>query len=56
MSKLTIPSLLNESVRNYPNNESLVFVGEENYTYQQLGNDVDLVSNFTIKLRCCQGR
>lgn len=51
-SKLTIPELFNESVKNYSAKKSLVFVGEENYTYQQLGFDAKLVatllSNFGI--------
>lgn len=55
MSKLTIPSLLNESVKNYPNNKSLVFVGEENYTYHQLGNDVDLVATLLSNLGVVRG-
>lgn len=55
MSKLTIQSLLNESVKNYPNNKSLVFVGEENYTYQQLGNDVDLVSTLLSNIGVVRG-
>jgi long-chain acyl-CoA synthetase len=54
-SKLTIASLLNESVKNYPNNKSLVFVGGENYTYQQLGNDVDLVATLLSDLGIAKG-
>ena len=54
-SKLTIPSLFNESVQNYSNNKSLVFVGEENYTYQQLGNDVELVATLLSNLGIKKG-
>jgi len=54
-SKLTIPSLFNESVKNYSNNKSLVFVGEENYTYQQLGNDVELVATLLSNLGVKKG-
>lgn len=43
-SKLTIPALFNESVKNYSAKKSLVFAGEENYTYQQLGIDAKLVA------------
>ncbi len=43
-SKLTIPSLFNESVKNYSDRISLVFAGEENYTYRELGNDVKRVA------------
>ncbi len=54
-SKLTIPSLFNESVKNYPNEKSLVFVGEENYTYQQLGNDVQLLATLLSGLGVTKG-
>jgi long-chain acyl-CoA synthetase len=55
MPKLTIPSLLNESVKNYSNNDSLVFVGEENYSYQQLGNDVNLLATLLSNLGVVKG-
>jgi long-chain acyl-CoA synthetase len=54
-SKLTIPSLFNESVKNYANKKSLVFVGEDNYTYQQLGNDVELVATLLSNLGVTKG-
>ncbi|TNF39719.1 MAG: long-chain fatty acid--CoA ligase, partial [Bacteroidetes bacterium] len=54
-SKLTIPSLLNESVKKYANNNSLVFVGEEKYSYQQLGNDVDVVATMLSELGVIRG-
>ncbi len=54
-SKLTIPSLFNESVKNYANEKSLVFVGEENYTYQQLGHDVQLVATLLSGLGVTKG-
>jgi long-chain acyl-CoA synthetase len=54
-SKLTIPVLFNESVTNYSDKNSLVFVGEENYTYQQLGNDVKLVATLLSSLGISKG-
>jgi long-chain acyl-CoA synthetase len=54
-SKLTIPSLFIESVKNYPNEKSLVFVGEENYTYQQLGHDVQLVATLLSEMGVTKG-
>jgi long-chain acyl-CoA synthetase len=54
-SKLTIPALFNESVKNFPNEKSLVFVGEENYTYQQLGNDAKLVATLLSNLGVAKG-
>lgn len=38
--KYTIPVMLQESVRKFADNPSLVFSGEENYTYRQMGSDV----------------
>ncbi|KAF0238303.1 MAG: long-chain acyl-CoA [Prolixibacteraceae bacterium] len=55
MSKLTIPSLFNESVKKYANQNSLVFVGEEKYSYQQLGNDVDIVATLLSDLGVSKG-
>jgi len=53
--KLTIPSLFNESVKNFPNEKSLVFVGEENYTYQQLGNDVERLASLLSNMGVTKG-
>lgn len=53
--KLTIPALFNESVEKYASFKSLVFVGEENYTYQQLGNDVKLVATLLSELGIKKG-
>lgn len=39
-SKYTIPALLQESLNNFPENTSLVYAGENNYTYRQMGDDV----------------
>ena len=54
-SKLTLPSLFNESVKKYANEKSLVFVGEDTYTYQQLGNDVELVATLLSNLGVTKG-
>ena len=44
-TKLTIPELLKNSVEKFADNNSLVFAGEEKYTYRQMGNDVDRVAS-----------
>lgn len=54
-SKLTIASLINESVSKFPNEKSLVFVGEENYTYKQLGDDVDKVATMLSDMGISKG-
>jgi len=43
-SKYTIPSLLTESLDKYSGNTSMVFAGEKNYTYKQMGEDVKRVA------------
>ena len=54
-SKLTLPSLFNYSVENYTDKTSVVFVGEENYTYKQMGNDVDLVAGMLLNMGVQKG-
>ncbi len=54
-SNLTIASLFNESVKNFANKNSLVFVGEEKYTYGQLGNDVNKVAKMLNDLGVKKG-
>jgi len=54
-SKFTIPSMLNESVKNFANNDSLVFVGEGNYTYKQMGKDVELLADLLTELNIKRG-
>jgi len=53
--RLTIPSLFNESVENFGSNNALVFVGEDNYTYSQLGADVERVSAMLSELGVQKG-
>lgn len=38
--KYTIPAMLQESVKKFAEKTSLVFAGEENYTYRQMGDDI----------------
>ena len=38
--KYTIPAMLQESVKQFAEKTSLVFTGEENYTYRQMGDDI----------------
>lgn len=44
-SKLTLPKLLSESVKKYADKTSLVFVGEDNYTYSQMGEDIQKLAH-----------
>ena len=54
-NKLTIPSLFKESVIKYATNTSLVFVGEKDYTFKQMGEDVNLVADLLSDLGVSKG-
>ena len=54
-SKLTVSNLFYESVKNYSGNNSLVFVGEKDYTYEQIGKDVKLVATLLSNLGVTKG-
>jgi long-chain acyl-CoA synthetase len=41
---LTIPAMLRASCEDYANHQSLIFAGEENLTYEQLGSEVKKVA------------
>ena len=49
-SKLTLPSLFNNSVEKYANKTAVVFTGEKNYTYKQMGDDVELLAGMLTDL------
>ncbi len=49
-SKLTLPSLFNYSVETFANETSVVFTGEKNYTYKEMGDDVDLLAGMLTDL------
>ncbi|SHF39189.1 long-chain acyl-CoA synthetase [Mariniphaga anaerophila] len=48
--KYTIPSILQESVKKFADNTSLVYAGETDYTYRQMGNDVKKIAALLKKL------
>ncbi len=54
-SKLTIPALVYESVSNYGEKTSLVFAGEENYAYRQMGEDMERVATLLSDLGVKKG-
>lgn len=51
----TIPALLNESVRKFGDRTSLVFAGDKDYTYRNLGDDVALMSEYLTELGIKKG-
>lgn len=54
-SKLTLPSMFYKSVEKFADNTSIVFVGEENYTYKNMGDDVELLAELLIELGVKRG-
>lgn len=48
--KLTLPSMFNNSVKEYANKTAVVFTDEKNYTYKEMGKDVDRVAQLLIDL------
>jgi long-chain acyl-CoA synthetase len=54
-TKLTIPSLINESVKNYSDKTSVVFAGEKNYTYKEMGEDINLLADLLTELGVSKG-
>jgi len=54
-SKLTLPSMFYNSVEKFADKTSIVFVGEENYTYKNMGEDVELLAELLIELGIKRG-
>ena len=54
-SKLTLPSMFYKSVEEFADKTSIVFVGEEDYTYKNLGNDVELLAELLLDLGVKRG-
>ncbi|NQU85402.1 MAG: AMP-binding protein, partial [Mariniphaga sp.] len=54
-SKLTLKALIDESVKKYANYTSLVYAGEKNYTYQDLGKDINLIVDNLLELGVKKG-
>lgn len=54
-NNLTIPSLIHESVQKYANNTAVVFAGGKNYTYKQMGEEINLVSCLLSELGVSKG-
>jgi len=52
---LTIPAMLQASCEDYANHQSLIFAGEENLTYEQLGSEVKKVACLLHSLGVAKG-
>ena len=55
LPKFTLPSLIQESVKKFADNTSLIFVGEKNYTYKQMGKDIELLAELLTELGVGKG-
>lgn len=55
ISKLTLPSLFYNSIERFANKTSLVFVGEENYTYRDMGEDVKILATYLVSMGIKKG-
>ncbi|MDX8338304.1 AMP-binding protein [Draconibacterium sp. IB214405] len=54
-TKLTLPALFYNSVEKFAANTSVKFAGEEDFTYRQLGEDVELLAELLVELGIGKG-
>lgn len=54
-SKLTLPALFYNSAEKFADKTSIVFVGDTNYTYRELRDDVELLAQFLLDLGIKRG-
>ncbi len=54
-SKLTLSSLFYNTVQNHADKTSVVFVGEKNYTYKEMGDDVDFLAAMLLDMGIKRG-
>lgn len=54
-NNLTLSSLFYNSVEKFADRTSIVFAGEENYTYKQMGEDVELLAELLVEMGVKQG-
>jgi len=55
LSEYTLPSMFSNSVEKFADKTAVVFTGEKNYTYKQMGDDVDLLAGMLSELGVQQG-
>lgn len=54
-SKLTLQELFRNTVQNYAKETALVFTGEKNYTYKEMGKDVQLLAEMLVEFGIKKG-
>ncbi len=53
--KLTLPALFKSSVEKYADKTSIVFAGEKNYTYREMGVDVEFLAEMLLEMGVSKG-
>ena len=53
--KLTLPALFRSSVEKYADKTSIVFAGEKNYTYREMGVDVEFLAEMLLEMGVSKG-
>ncbi len=53
--KLTLPTLFYHSVAEYSGKNALVFAGEDDYTYGEMGKETELLAEMLLELGICRG-
>ncbi len=53
--KLTLPAMFQHSVKTYKDKTSIVFAGEKNYTYREMGEEVELLAEMLLELGVSKG-
>ncbi len=53
--KYTLPALIDHSVKSFPNNNSLLFVDQDSYTFKQMGDDILRVMQMLTDIGIKQG-
>ncbi|WP_319482585.1 AMP-binding protein [uncultured Draconibacterium sp.] len=54
-TRLTLPALFYNSVEKFANSTSVKFAGEEDFTYRQMGEDVELLAELLVELGIGKG-
>jgi len=54
-NKLTLPAMFRNAVESYSDKTSIVFAGENNYTYREMGEEVNLIAEMLLELGVSKG-
>ncbi|WP_340113371.1 AMP-binding protein [Maribellus mangrovi] len=54
-NKLTLPAMFEHAVKTYSDKTSIVFAGDKDYTYREMGEEVDLLAEMLLELGVAKG-